>query len=248
MTGLFDRIAASLCSLTMAGVAVADTTVNTFDDFTSGALYASWMTATIDSGPTAYSISATGYGSNWKYNPVDASGETTVRLAVTLNSGGVNKGKLGPIVTLVDADGSSYNFAWYGLTNGSYVLTKPVTAPTWVDAAGTVAGLDLAKITHLHLALDPSDYKGDYTVTWEGLELTGAPSLAITARSYNPATREFSLTWRSRPGKSYSVLHSASLAGPFSPLVADIPSTGVLTTTTVILPSGDAGFLRIEQP
>jgi hypothetical protein len=227
--------------------ATADTTITTFDDFYSDALYASWLTATIDAGPTAYSVTATNYGSNWRYLPVDASGETTVELTVTLSSSSTNEGKLGPIVTLEDADGTSLNYAWFGQTNGSYVLTMPIASPTWVGAAGSVAGLDLATLTHLHMQLDPSDYHGGYTIVWENLRLTGAPPSAITAYSFNPATTEFNLTWSSKPGKFYTVLYAATLTSSFDPLAADIPSGGTSTSVTVGMPTGDSGFLRIQE-
>ena len=89
---------------------------------------------------------------------------------------------LGPIVTLEDADGTSYNFAWYGRTLGSHVLTMPLKTPTWTSAPGTVPGLNLATLTHLHLQLDPSDYAGSYTVEWQDLSLTGAIPPQITAQ------------------------------------------------------------------
>jgi len=51
--------AASL-GLMLLGTARADVIISTFDNFTSDALYASWATATIVSGPTAYTITASG--------------------------------------------------------------------------------------------------------------------------------------------------------------------------------------------
>jgi hypothetical protein len=250
MKHLTKRLACVLtfaAGLTLASSASAETIVNTFDYFSSGALYASWSTATIDSGETAYTITATGYGSNWKYNPIDATGETTVQLTVTLNSAGVNDGKLGPIVTFVDADGTKWHYAWYGQTNGHHVLTMPLSEPTWKEIAGSVSGLDLATLTHLHMQLDPSSYSGLYTIAWEDLRLTGAPGPTITAQSFNPATREFTLTWTSKPNKVYSVLHAAKLTETFTPLVTDIWAVDTSTSTTVTLPSVEAGFVRIQQ-
>jgi hypothetical protein len=201
----------------------------------------------VDSGPTAYSITATGYGSNWKYNPVDGRGETTLQLTVTLGTAGINDNKLGPIVTLVDADGTKFNYAWYGRGNGRHVLTMPVASPSSAPEVGTKAGLDLATLTHLHLQLDPSSYTGQYTVSWEDLRLTGAPPLAITSTGYDRVASEFSLTWTSRPGRTYAVTHAPTLAAPFEPLLTDIPSGGAATSATVALPAGDTGFLRVEE-
>ena len=73
--------------LAIINPAVANTTINSFDSFTSDALYGSWSTpaATIVSGPTSYMVSSYGWGSNWKYNPVDGSGNATLQLTVTLS-------------------------------------------------------------------------------------------------------------------------------------------------------------------
>ena len=189
--------------LGLAGSAVADTTVNSFDFFSSDALYASWTSATIDSGPTAYTITATNYGSNWKYNPVNAAGETTVELTVTISSSSTNEGKLGPIVTFVDADGTRVNYAWFGQTNGTHVLTLPLASPSWMEAPGTITGFDPATLTHLHLQLDSSSYTDGYTIAWEDLRLTGAPRpvIQLAPQAFNPTTGEFTLSWSSLPGK-----------------------------------------------
>lgn len=233
--------------LGIVGSVVADTTINTFDDFISSALYASWSSAAIESGPTAYTITATNYGSNYKYNPVNGAGEKTIELTVTLSSSAPQAGKLGPIVTLEDADGTSFNYAWYGQNNGQHVLTKPLNQPSSTGAAGSVAGLDLANLTQLHLQLDPSDYHSGYTIAWENLRLTGAPGPLITAPSYNPSTHECTLTWTSSPGKNYTILQTSDLSTAFTALVTDIASGGSSTTTTVIMPAGDSGFLRVQQ-
>jgi hypothetical protein len=233
--------------LAMAGSAVADTTITTFDDFTSDALYASWVSATIVSGPTAYTVTATNYGSNWKYNPLSAAGETTIELSVTLDSSSTNAGSLGPIVTLVDADGTSFNYAWFGQLNGSHVLTMPVTSPTWIGAPGTAAGLDLATLTHLHMQVDPSDYHDGYTIAWENLRLTGAPPPVITSQSYDPATSSLTLTWTSLPGKLYTILYAPDLSTMLYPWLTDLTAEGTSTTTTVPLTPGPTGFVRVQQ-
>jgi hypothetical protein len=100
----------------------------------------------------------------------------------------------------------------------------------------------------MHMQLDPGGFgtTGAYTITWENLRLTGR-ALQITTYSYDAATKEFSLTWLSTPGKNYTVLQSATVTGTFNPLLIDVPSTGATTTTTVTMPAGDAGFLRIVE-
>lgn len=165
---------AGALTLGAATAARADVVISTFDNFTSDALYASWATATIISGPTAYTITASGYGSNWKYlGTIDGRGYDTVQLTVTLSGGG--DGFLGPIVTLKDADGTAYHYAWYGQTLGSHVLTRRIDNPTWTEP-GSIPGLDLSTLTHLHLQLDPGGYTGVYTVSFEDLRLVPEPS------------------------------------------------------------------------
>ena len=150
-------------------------------------------------------------------------------------------------MTLEDADGTSFNFAWYGQNNGRRVLTLPLNSPSSVGAAGSVAGLNLATLTHLHLQLDPSDYHSGYTVAWENLRLIGAPRPVISAPSYDPLTHEFTLTWTSSPGKVYAIMQTSDLSTAFTPLVTDVVSGGSTTTTTVLMPDGNSGFVRVQQ-
>ncbi|MDB6018257.1 MAG: hypothetical protein JWR19_2746 [Pedosphaera sp.] len=69
----------------------------------------------------------------------------------------------------------------------------------------------------------------------------------ITSQSYNPATSQFTLTWTSAPGKTYSILTSTNLLSGFTTNTAGVASGGASTTTTVTLPTTSAGFLRVQQ-
>jgi len=176
-------------SLVAVSPALADVTITTFDNFVSDALYPSWAlpSATIVSGPTAYSVTAIGYGSNYKYigDPViNGAGNTHLELRVTLSGPLAADGHLGPIIGLIDGDGTHVNYAWYGQSLGSHTLTMPVGSPTWTDAAGTTPGLDLSTLTHMHMQLDPGGFgsSGAYTVSFENLSLISVPepsSLAL---------------------------------------------------------------------
>jgi len=230
--------------------AAANTTLSDFENFNLDGLFSSWSSATIVSGSTSYSITSSGYGSGFKtLDPnIDATGETNVELTVTLSgTGAVNAPISGPIVSLVDADGTFYNYAWYGQTSGSHVLIANLSTPTFISAPGSVAGLDLSKLAFFHLQDDPGAYQGQYTITFEKLRLTGAPRPAITSQSYDASTHEFTLTWTSLPGKSYTILHTSDLTVPFNPLITDVASGGNSTTNTVTVPTEDTGFLRIQQ-
>ena len=176
-------------SLALVSPAMADATITTFDNFVSDALYPSWAlpSATIVSGPTAYTITATGYGSNYKYigaPVINGLGNTHLELTVTLSGPLAADGHLGPIIGLIDGDGTHVNYAWYGQLLGNHVLTMPVDSPTWTAAPGTTPGLDLSTLTHMHMQLDPGGFgtQGAYTISFENLRLITVPepsSLAL---------------------------------------------------------------------
>jgi hypothetical protein len=174
-TSIFKKSLGLASTLVLAASASANTTISTFDNFNLDGVFANWSSAAIVSGPTAYSITASGYGSGYKdINPnINAAGETTVELTLTLSGG---PGPIsGPIVSLVDADGTFYNYAWYGQTAGSYTLTLPVNSPTYISSAGSVPGLDLSSLDFFHLQDDPGGYSGTYTISFENLALTSVP-------------------------------------------------------------------------
>jgi hypothetical protein len=242
--------------LVLAGVlgsiapAQAETTLSDFNEFNLDGLFSSWASATVVSATNGYSIAASGFGSGFKgLNPnVDATGETNLELTVTLSgTGGANTPISGPIVSLVDADGTFYNWAWYGQTSGTHVLQASLGKPTFVSAAGSVAGLDLSNLAFFHLQDDPGAYSGQYTINFKLLRLTGAPALRITSQSFDPTSLQLTLTWSSKAGKSYTILYAADLSSAFSPLSTGVVSGGSSTSTTVTMPSGNSGFVRIQQ-
>jgi hypothetical protein len=186
---LFRTPLAIACSLMLAATASANVTITTFDNFVSDALYPSWAlpSATVVSGPTSYDITAIGYGSNYKYiggSGINGVGSTHLELTVSLSGPVSADGHLGPIVSLIDGDGTHANFAWYGQLLGNHVLTMAVDAPTWFSAAGATPGLNLADLQHMHMQLDPGGFgsSGAYTVSWGNLALITVPepsSLAL---------------------------------------------------------------------
>jgi hypothetical protein len=168
---------AALSMMLMVGTVRADAVITNFDNFVSDALYGSWGTGTVVSGATDYSISATGYGSNYKYieNPARlGEGHTTLELSVTLSGPAAADGQLGPLVQLIDGDGSHYHYRWYGQLLGSNVLTRDVQSPDFISNPGTTPGLDLNALINMHMELDPGGFgtSGQYTVVWENLSLT----------------------------------------------------------------------------
>jgi len=232
--------------------ATADVTITSFDDFTSDTLYASWLTATIQSSPTNYVMTATGYGSNYKFigSPrINGTGATILQLDVTLSGPPSVDGKLGPIIDLIDADGTRYSYRWYGQALGHRLLKMSVKSPTQIMVAGSTPGLDLSNLLHMHMQLDPGGFgaSGAYTIAWNDLSLTGFPAFKITSQSFNPVTGEFTLTWVSLPSKTYTILAAPDMISSFAPLLTGIDSTSGTTTAIVIMPSGTAGFLQVQQ-
>jgi hypothetical protein len=69
----------------------------------------------------------------------------------------------------------------------------------------------------------------------------------ITSDQYNPPTHQFTLTWTSETGASYTVQETPSLNAPitWSSLQTNITSVSNTATTTVTMPGGNMGFLRI---
>jgi hypothetical protein len=155
--------------------AVADITIESFDNFTPNAFYGSWGTpaATITPGPTSWEVASIGYGSLWKYEgDINGSGATQVRLTVDIT--GAPGFAAGPIVDLVDNNGAWGTFAWYGITTpGSYVLTANLSATPW---------LNVADIQHIHLECDPGSAPTLlYDLTFRDLSFVTIPEPASLA-------------------------------------------------------------------
>src|SRR5262245_30258194 len=110
------KVLAMAGGLAITTSAMADTVITTFDNFFSMSGLFAWSDASVVSTETNYSITDIGYGSGYKdINPnIDASGETNVQVTVTLSGPPAANGHLGPIVSLVDGDGTFYSYAWYG--------------------------------------------------------------------------------------------------------------------------------------
>jgi len=130
-----------------------------------------------------------------------------------------------------------------GLQRNTYSVTLDQIA-AW---GGSPVGGDPAII----FFSDTSDMAGPYFYYFDNFELIDTtPAVTviepvITSYSYNPTTHQFTLTWTSQTGATYTVQSSVNLASGFTSLVTNIPSGGSTTTTTVTMPGGNAGFLRI---
>jgi hypothetical protein len=209
---------ALIASVVLGSVALADTQITGFETFFENELYASWneAAAVIVSGPTSYSVTATGYGSNYTFIGnlgVLGAGNTHVQLDVTLTSAFPEAdGHLGPIVTLVDADNTRYSYRWYGQTLGHHVLTRPVNSPDAIGNLGTIAGFDLDTLTHMHMELDPGGFgtMGPYTVEWNDLSLVTIAEVTGDFDSDGDVDGQDFLVWQR--GESPTPLSATDLA------------------------------------
>jgi hypothetical protein len=139
------------------------------------------------------------------------------------------------------AQGRRENFGQSGLQRLTYSVT--------LDQIAAWGGAPAAANPAMIFFFDAEDLGGPYIYYFDNFELIDtapvAPALVITSSQYNPVTRQFMLTWSSQPDASYNVLYTANLQSAFTTLATGIPSGGNTTTTTVTLPAGSAGFLRV---
>ncbi|EEF60603.1 hypothetical protein [Pedosphaera parvula] len=256
--------------MTMARSTKADTTISTFD--TPGfsppnALYASWSSATVTPTPTNYIIgSSGGYGSLWKQvGPINAAGNSNIVFDVTLSSTDTNaSGKIGPIITLTDGDGTVVSYRWYGRTLGNHILTGSLsnvaqssdngaTNNTGYLIVGNPANLDLSSIWHLNVELDPSTYGGAYTVALNDVKFTSGSSgvstgvCAVVSSFDNLSLSGTYGNWTTQTPTANSLQITASgFGGGFRGVTPAINTTSDKTlqlNVTLTAPSGANGTL-----
>jgi hypothetical protein len=179
-----------LAGFGLAGAALADTSISTFDNFTPNAVYPSWSSGTIQATSSNYIVTATGYGSLWKQiGPLNGTGNTNLVLDIDLSGSTGADTNLGVIVDLKDGDDTQISYRFYGRSRGHHVLvanlfTADVPATDngvaitnnlfriVTNSAGSTAGLDLANLWHLNLEMDPYVYTfAPYTIAFNDLKL-----------------------------------------------------------------------------
>jgi hypothetical protein len=174
--------AAAMALVLITAPASATTVLTDFNNFNLSGTYGSWAGGFITSGPTSYHVEAVGGfgGGFFDMDPnIDATGETTIEFTYTGNPSNTPNGL---VLTLVDEDLTTHNWAWYGVSNGTNTLTASLSSPNWVSGNGSVAGLDLAQLSFFHIQSDPLPGTGNgiTDVSFEHLQLTPEPaSLAL---------------------------------------------------------------------
>jgi hypothetical protein len=123
-------------------------------------------------------------------------------------------------------------------------LTYSVTLDQIAAWGGSPVGADPAIV----FLFDTGDTAGPDIYFFDNFTLIDTAPVVprITASVYNPSTKAFTLTWTSETGELYTVQQTPSLnPATWSALATDIPSGGATTGTTVTMPAGTKGFLRI---
>jgi hypothetical protein len=134
------------------------------------------------------------------------------------------------------------------LQNGLQRITYSVTLDQITAWGGSPTGGDPAIIFGFQGALEGIPYVYYYDNFYLVDTTPPPPTVSITSYQYNNGSRQFTLTWTSVANATYSVLSAPTpKTGSFTALVSGIPSGGSQTTTTVTMPSGNAGYLRIQQ-
>jgi len=134
------------------------------------------------------------------------------------------------------------------MQDGLQRLTYSVTLDQIAAWGGSPVGGDPAIIflsDAVSLGAGPMYYYFDNFELIDTTPTVAVVAPTITSYSYNPTTHQFTLTWTSQTGGNYTVQSSASLNSSFTSLVTNIPSGGSTTTTTVTMPGGNTGYLRI---
>lgn len=178
------KLAVVLSVIALSARTHAATTITNFDFFDLGGTYAEWANpfiTTLDSGPTSYTITSTGFGGGpADINPnIDASGNTHVAFDVTVNFGDDPN----ILVLLSDDDGTEYLYRWYEVTPGNHLLTAalfPIGSgvpgqDSFQGNAGGVPGLDLSTISFIHLQVDPHGSPVQYSISYNDLSLYAVP-------------------------------------------------------------------------
>ena len=160
-------------ALSSGGLAMADTPFVSFDNFNLNSIYGSWAdsnVATLTSGPTSFNVESIDFGGGFHnvIPDVDATGETTIEMDVT-----VNAGIAGIVLAVGDSDFTEWNYAWYGLPPGNHVLTVPVNTPLFVSNNGGNSMLDLNALDYIHIQVDEGIGANFYDVSYNNLRLTG---------------------------------------------------------------------------
>lgn len=135
--------------------------------------------------------------------------------------------------------GRRENFAQWGLQRSTYSVT--------LDQIAAWGGSPVKDDPAIICFSDIESTGNPFVYFYDNFQLIDTAPVVpdIVSSQYNPASRQFTLIWTSETGGTYTVQYSTNLLSGFSTLVSGIPSGGTVTLTTVTLPAGNQGYLRI---
>ena len=142
------------------------------------------------------------------------------------------------------------NWFWYS-TNGTLNVVNSGASPVAGNTYQLFNNIANGNYGGQYAAITLPSLSGGLSWTNEllvngSIAVVGLPSVNITFFQYNRSTSQFTLTWTSTVGAMYTVQESPGLnPTSWNPLQTNIPSGGTTTTTTVTMPAGTKGFLRV---
>lgn len=146
-----------------------------FNDWTpTGKPYEGWAAGKLTAGSTSCVVRAVNFGGVYTHlGSLNASGYDRFVLDAD-----VLEGNIGFVVVLEDADGTVHSWSWYGCQPGNHTLTGYFNSPRKVSKPGTVEGLDLSRLTGMHLQVDEGEGSKAYAVEFKDLSAFGAAGKA----------------------------------------------------------------------
>lgn len=186
MTVSFAAVAAGLC----ASSAVAEILLSDFSNFALSGTYVDWDGGIFTPGPDDFRVQATNFGGGWLFMdaPVDASGETTLEVVVTVNPDNVTTGFN---VVLFSGGGATQAGFTFNIVQGTQTLTADLWNPTFFNA-GDINSWDPSDLWdqwHIQGTFQNSD---PLDITFDNLALIPAPATL--------APLALALGWRRRRG------------------------------------------------
>jgi hypothetical protein len=213
-----------------------------------------------------------GFGKNYGNitftgNGVIGGSKTNIFILPTITINGTNE--VADIITLTTNYPTVNGTMVFDLANSNQIVLNAGTNWFWYSTNGTLNVINsgpppaAGSSYQLFNNIANGNYAGQYaSITLPGLSaglswtnellangsfaVVGSPNVKITSFQYNRNTSQYTLTWTSTVGAMYTVQESPGLnPTAWSPLQTDIPSGGTTTTTTVTMPAGTKGFLRV---
>ena len=131
--------------------ATTSVVLNDFNNVGLSGVYENWSSGTITYSATDMRVQAGDFGGGWMNlgTPLDATGQTTLEVALDVNAGNVADEFN---IVLIDADGTERVYHFTDLVVGDdQILSLNLDDWSQDNAAGSIAGLDISALVSFHL-------------------------------------------------------------------------------------------------